>query len=748
MTQLAAERPAFFEGQYLGAEDLSALVTYFREHDARHMLGQHTWGIVTGLELVEAEAADGSLDVFVQPGLAYDGYGRLIVVMQQTRLDGAQFAGAGSGEVEVWIRYDQSEREGVRKGFEVCSEQDVFARVSETFVLEVGPRSILERQSGVNVNGADVLDPREALRSVDPEASLIEDASVPYQNFPEDDDDALWLVPLGHVRWQGGAPGSFQALNAEQRNRSRRKRRYVGVVAESLLAADGVIRLRGRTTEFDPAKGPVLDDQFTESAMQGADFYICDNELLARELIWLEGDTRITGDVRLFDTRLEFRDAAGHDFIDRNVDGINLPASTTLLLQRHEVNNKNGVDLQVLLGESDDGRNRLSICRAVTAGADLCTLDFPGDQQVTHVVFQDDGMVGIGAVDSTLVVPLTVRAGGEALDLLAFENNNGARIWQFNLRPNEDGDENGLNLMETAPDLSRLHVAVGGNVGLGTDAPATHLHIKGDDPDLFLDINPDSPNDLTELRFGSDGAQNSSIYWSKNTRKITIRNDGVRSLVIDQQNVGLGTDDPVTTLHIADGSDVTENDTSGYLVIGEPGSSNLGIDVNEIQARNNNAPYPLYLQLEGGDLRIHPNDHSRFTVKNSGSTGIGTDNPQSKLDVRGNIKLGGSGELFAPGGVENLRIIAGRIDNNGNIDQGSGFNPAVHFQTGIYTVTFAQAFAAPPVVVASLYGHDDNVASVHSVSENGFIVHIYDVLGAGSTGLQDAAFTFIAMGAR
>jgi len=739
MTQTAAERPAFFEGQYLGADDLSALVTYFRQQNARLSLGQHTWGIMVGLNLVEVTAADGTLDVFVQPGVAMDGYGRLIVVLQQTRLEGVQFSGAASGEVEVWIRYDQRNREGVRKGFEVCSDEDVFARINESFALEAGQRSsILERQSGVNVNGINVLDAREALRQVDSGAPLICDASVPHQAFLEADEDALWLIPLGHVRWQGGVPGSFQPLNEEQRVRSRRKRHYVGVVAESLLATDGVIRLRNRTTPFDPAE--VADSLCGASALKGTDFYICDNELMARELLWLEGHTRITGDARLFGSRLEFRDQEGRDFIDRNVDGVNVAASIPMLIQREQNNNKNGVDLEILLGQSNDGRNRLSIGRANVTGADLCDLQITGTDQT---VFQDDGKVGIGATDTALLSPLTIRGIDAQSELLAFENAASARLWHVDMGPAQDG----INVIETAADVSRLHIATGGNVGLGTDSPSTHLHIKGEDPDLFLDINGTSPNSLTELRFGSDGVATSSIYWSKASSKIVVNNEGTNSLVIDEEKVGLGTNNPATTLDIATGNDVTSSDASGYLVIGTQGALNIGIDDNEIQARNNNAVSPLHLQHQGGDLVVHANNNSRFIVRNSGDTGIGTNSPGAKLDVRGNIKMGGAGELFALAGVENLRAIVGQVSSNGAVLQGSGYFLFPHLNTGIYVFGFNTAFLAAPVVVATAYDHDDNVASVHDVTANGFTVHMFDVSG-GNDGLQDAAFNFIVMGER
>src|SRR5262249_37423053 len=48
-----AQRATFYEGQYLGAADLTAVVDYGRVQHARHLLGAHTWGIAMGLELDE-----------------------------------------------------------------------------------------------------------------------------------------------------------------------------------------------------------------------------------------------------------------------------------------------------------------------------------------------------------------------------------------------------------------------------------------------------------------------------------------------------------------------------------------------------------------------------------------------------------------------------------------------------------------------------------------------------------------------
>ena len=71
-----AERPQFFEGQYLGAADLAAAVDYARFQQARHRLGAHTWGIAVGLRLCETDNVSGGVDVTIEPGYAVDGFGQ------------------------------------------------------------------------------------------------------------------------------------------------------------------------------------------------------------------------------------------------------------------------------------------------------------------------------------------------------------------------------------------------------------------------------------------------------------------------------------------------------------------------------------------------------------------------------------------------------------------------------------------------------------------------------------------------
>jgi hypothetical protein len=78
--------------------------------------------------------------------------------------------------------------------------------------------------------------------------------------------------------------------------------------------------------------------------------------------------------------------------------------------------------------------------------------------------------------------------------------------------------------------------------------------------------------------------------------------------------------------------------------------------------------------------------------------GVGTATPAARLDVRGNIKLGSSGQYSALGGQEDLRLVRGDVDGDGTILRGSGFS-VNRFGEGAYDITFSPAFSGLPTVI-------------------------------------------------
>lgn len=776
MSNAQAERPRFYQGQYLGPEDLGAAVDHARWARARHDLGAHAWGIAAGLELREVPALEGGVEVYVEPGYAVDGLGRPLLVTAALAVPAAALGrlslgltpGETSAAVPVWLRYVESETSEPPYGFAVCETDDPFARVAEGVEVLVGARTLADQRDPVVIDGVET-DPTEALRTIETEAPLLCDASVPFQTFPEGD-DRWWLIPLGYVRWEPGSPGRIIDSTEADRRDTRRFRRYLGVVAEGVYAADGLIRLRGRTVVPEAGAVSTADPCEPEwpRAQSAIDLqYDVDaGRVTPEELVWVEGHLRVAGDARLFGGELELRDEDG------DTGGV------PMRVHRVETNSFldtggnaiSGRDLEVRIGTTgEDGRNRLVI------GAN--TAD-PGEVG-GRVVVQNDGRVGIGTLadpPTPLFSPLTVRGIGDAEELLSFEDAEGARRWHLNLKP---GGAEGLNVAETGVADGRLFLAVGGNVGVSTTEPGAKLDVAevpatagakwlrvgdGDDAGRFwveygaqlapLMVMSDK-DDPPRIRFQQTGAGTEEApdfsSWIGHARS------GSSDLAVMNGRLGVGTSAPQTPLHVDGGNDVKlAVADSGYLLVGFPEGLNLVMDHNEIMARDNGATSALHLQAEGGDVRVHHNVEvaRRVVVRDSGRVGIGTDTPAEPLDVRGNVKLGSGGELFAVGGVDNLRAVAGRVDTAGTVVSGTGYSASWTSQ-GVCTVTFATPFAATPVVVATPVAGsgDDQLVTVSAITPGAFSVVTADVEHIPpddpDVGTRESTeFTFIALGAR
>jgi hypothetical protein len=118
-------------------------------------------------------------------------------------------------------------------------------------------------------------------------------------------------------------------------------------------------------------------------------------------------------------------------------------------------------------------------------------------------------------------------------------------------------------------------------------------------------------------------------------------------------DVGIGTTAPKATLHVASGSE-TSLEAGGHLLLGLPSEENLVLGSSGLMTRRNNAPSPLNLQADGGDLRIHGNlkESSRVVVQSDGKVGIGTASPEKTLTVAGTVFSSVGGFQFPDGSVQ------------------------------------------------------------------------------------------------
>ena len=145
------ERNRYFHGKLMTARDMAAEQDYHRRRLAALARGVLGTGVVTGLEVTDAEERDGTLRVGVAPGVALDAAGRPVVVPSGTgpvtvRRPGsdAPFAAdeTAVGEaVALTLRYDACATERVpAPGNEHASgDGGEYGRVVETFLVEAEP---------------------------------------------------------------------------------------------------------------------------------------------------------------------------------------------------------------------------------------------------------------------------------------------------------------------------------------------------------------------------------------------------------------------------------------------------------------------------------------------------------------------------------------------------------------------------------------------------------------------------------
>src|SRR4029450_10724774 len=91
MSAEATARVQYFDRQYLRTQDFVAEQAYHLAMRRRHNIGHHTWGIVTGLELVSDASG-----LYVRPGFAIDGYGRELILPDRVAIDGQVFLDKGA----------------------------------------------------------------------------------------------------------------------------------------------------------------------------------------------------------------------------------------------------------------------------------------------------------------------------------------------------------------------------------------------------------------------------------------------------------------------------------------------------------------------------------------------------------------------------------------------------------------------------------------------------------------------------
>ncbi|HZW09463.1 MAG TPA: hypothetical protein VFF69_06125, partial [Phycisphaerales bacterium] len=202
-------------------------------------------------------------------------------------------------------------------------------------------------------------------------------------------------------------------------------------------------------------------------------------------------------------------------------------------------------------------------------------------------------------------------------------------------------------------------------------------------------------------------------------------------------DVGIGTSAPTTRLDVRGGPISVENlgDQADLLW--------LNTERNWVFRQQGVGPgAALKLQNIGGGGK-------NFIFDTDGLVGIGTSLPLAKLDVRGDVRLGPTGALFAAAGDENLRIIRGDVYMGPDCDDpfttfGSGYTIEA-ISCDDFRITFQSPFLGIPTVLASSGpGLHSHYVTCSDASASSVIIRIFNTEGDNVRW----SFSFMALGLR
>ena len=611
MTLDPSRRPTFYQGQYLGPEDLAATVEYGADHAARHALGAHTWGIGEGLGII-ASVSPGSVEYWIQPGVAWDGFGRTLLVeapllITPDRLRGEVYdpvndAAGGTGRpVAVWLRYREDGASPPRRGFNNCVDGGFSRALEGVEIVARNYANASDTRRDVDVAGRRVAG-TAAISGWYPGSTApspaVEDGSVAFQRFPASTDPSTWLVPIGVVRWKVasavvvGALGTFEKPDSGDAEISRRLRRHVGVLTGTVLGTEGLLRLRSRSR---PAPTVWTD-----------------------EPIWLEETTRLDGDLRLLGGANDW-ERGGVDFLDE--------AGTTrgrrVRISRHE--RSTGTDLRIQIGPpSEDSR--------LVIGTELPKPPPTPPEFKDSVVVTSDGRVGIGIaapadgptnslhVTNALGIRqgllfLSGAAGGSSLTYNAHRNETNDK-WvsqdsnhAFSTIELDDADGRSRFQVWTAPKPTAPGAEPVWKLGLHLDGVTNHLGIGGAaDSNSTVRIREAGESTLllsptdgtgTTLGFGPAGAflrttsddlslqtASAGMHLGATEASVTtagpnlaLRTQNLDRIVIKGDRIGLGTTNPRASFHAFGDQDGDAGTLEAHVAIFENRSVGGSADV-------------------------------------------------------------------------------------------------------------------------------------------------------------------------
>lgn len=327
-------RVNYFDRQFLRRNEFADEQSYQIDQRRRHNISHHSWGIVTGLELVLEEGK-----LVVRPGLAVDGYGRELVLSAKKIVSVDEFTRLASNTLDVWLFYENTENSDAPKGYISCTESEATPNYRTSEV----PRLFFERARGGKVDA-------RRPRGVPP--GILDSAS---QLRTVDDPLVVWPIYLGRITFVETEKDPLKQFIVDGSSRP-----YAGLVAETIDHPAQATRLMlGPTPSGDKRRvGDTVYTYMTTGSEVGV--YVSPDAATSDQVTleprfsisqngknFLKGSTGIQGNLQLVGGALQFTEPTPI----ADVTSVNDPSV-------YRVHDAAGDELRIDLGAEEKAKNR------------------------------------------------------------------------------------------------------------------------------------------------------------------------------------------------------------------------------------------------------------------------------------------------------------------------------------------------------------------------------------------------------
>lgn len=251
-----------------------------------------------------------------------------------------------------------------------------------------------------------------------------------------------------------------------------------------------------------------------------------------------------------------------------------------------------------------------------------------------------------------------------------------------------------------------------GRVGIGvTPAPAfnTKLEVGG---------NIIVPGNSGFFVRNAGGTANAAGFFADTNQDLRLFAGGSAQMYLDADGrVGVGEVHPFGKLHVT-----TSSSGAPALALEGPGNATLHFYP---QGQGN--------ILTSGDIGFPVNSNSTLFIRNF--------DPAARIAFTGN-----EGTRYPPSGMEDLRIVRGRVFGDGTIDAGTGFT-VTHTAEGEYRIDYTIPFAGDPTVTATINSAGFSACFVELRNNNTHLCSPH-VIRRSDGNHVDGHFNFIAIGPR